>query len=322
MSAMSQSHHSLQGIVPALVTPFDQLERIDYGAYQVIIDTLVSEGVDGLFAAGGQGEFFSLEEAERVEVLRACQRIADGRVAVFGNVGCITTRASVRLAQRAEADGLDFLVVITPFYLKPSVEELASHFIEICRAVRKPVLAYNIPDRTGVEVTPSVIARVTAACHNFVGLKDSSGDISRLPLLMESGQGQKMSIFMGRDNIILPGLKMGCVGAVTACANVAPRLFVALYRAFRAGDDATAERLQELINPLRMAFNSHTFPAVVKEAMQMVGLPAGPCRKPVGPMPAEARTKLANIVDELKAQGFVPQYDKVIQPRGQAEGAS
>ena len=134
--------------------------------------------------------------------------------------------------------------------------------------------------------------------------------------------GTSISIFMGRDNIILPGLKMGCVGAVTACANVAPRLFVALYRAFRAGDDATAERLQQLINPLRIAVNSHTFPAVVKEAMQMVGLPAGPCRRPVGPMPVDARTKLGHIIDELKAQGFVSQYDKVIQPKGQAKCVS
>ncbi len=104
MITLSQSFHLLEGSVPPLVTPFDREERIDYQAFRVIIDTLIAEGVDGLFAAGGQGEFFSLEEEERAAVLSFCRKAAAGRVAVYGNVGCITTRASVRLAQRATWD--------------------------------------------------------------------------------------------------------------------------------------------------------------------------------------------------------------------------
>jgi 4-hydroxy-tetrahydrodipicolinate synthase len=306
MINIQRSSHLLEGIVPALVTPFDKEERIDYQAWQVIIDTLIAEGVDGLFAAGGQGEFFSYEDEERAAALSFCRKAVAGRVSVYGNVGCITTRASVKLAQQAEAEGLDFLVVITPFYLKPSAEELAAHYIAICRSVRTPVLAYNIPDRTGVEITPGIVARIASECENFVGLKDSSGKLDGVPLLMQAAQNRKLAIFMGRDNIILPALKLGCVGAVTACANVAPRLFVDLYRAFRSGDLERAERLQQLINPLRMAVNSHTFPSVVKEAMQMAGLPAGPCRRPVGVMPPEARANLARIIEDLKEQNYVP----------------
>src|ERR1035437_9768421 len=153
MTSTSFSSDSPKGIVTALVTPFDREERIDYGAWQVVIDTLIAAGVGGLFAAGGQGEFFSLDDEERGAALSFCRRAAAGRVPVYGNVGCISTRDSVKLARLAEAEGLDFLVVITPFYLKPSSEELAAHYIEICRAVRTPVLAYNIPERTGVELT-------------------------------------------------------------------------------------------------------------------------------------------------------------------------
>ena len=307
MTSASFSSDSPKGIVTALVTPFDREERIDYGAWQVVIDTLIAAGVDGLFAAGGQGEFFSLDDEERGAVLRFCRRAAAGRVPLYGNVGCITTRASVKLARLAEAEGLDFLVVITPFYLKPSSEELAAHYIEICRAVRTPVLAYNIPERTGVELTPEIVARVASECENFVGLKDSSGKLDLAPKFMEAVPERRLCVFMGRDHMILPALKLGCVGAVSACSNVAPRLFVDLYRAFREGNPDEAARLQDLVNPLRVAFGLHTFPSVIKVAMELAGLPAGPCRKPVGPMPPQARASLSGVIDRLREGNYLPE---------------
>jgi 4-hydroxy-tetrahydrodipicolinate synthase len=286
--------------VPAVVTPFRADERIDFTAWQTILDHQIAAGVDGVFIAGGQGEFFALEEEERIVALRFARQHAGGRVPVYGNVGCVTTRDTVRLAQKAEAEGLDYLVVITPYYLKPTQDELADHYIEVCRAVRLPVLAYNIPERTGVDLQTSTIRRIAAACPNFVGLKDSTGKLEQIPELVSL-----VSVFIGRDHMILPALKLGCAGAVTACANVAPKLFADLYRAFRQGRMEEAARLQALVDPLRQSFGLHTFPGVVKEAMIMAGLPAGPCRRPVGPMPAEARTKLAAVIDQLRAAGYV-----------------
>ncbi len=305
--AEASTSNSPRGIVTALVTPFDREERIDYGAWQVVIDTLIAAGVDGLFAAGGQGEFFSLDDEERVAVLSFCRRAVGERVPLYGNVGCITTRASVKLARVAEAEGVDFLVVITPFYLKPSPEELAAHYIEICRAVRAPVLAYNIPERTGLDLTPEIVTRVASECENFVGLKDSSGKLDLAPKFMEAAPGRRLSVFMGRDHMILPALKLGCAGAVTACSNVAPRLFVDLYRAFRERNLDEAARLQELVNPLRVAFGLHTFPSVIKVAMELAGLPAGPCRKPVGPMPPQARADLSRVMDRLREGNYLPE---------------
>jgi 4-hydroxy-tetrahydrodipicolinate synthase len=292
--------------VPALVTPFQPDERIDFGAWQTIIDLMISSGADGLLAAGGQGEFFSLEEEERVVALRFAAQCVAGRVPVYGNVGCVTTRASVRLAQQAQAEGIDYAVVITPYYLKPSPDELVEHYIDICRAVHLPVLAYNIPERTGLELTPAMIQRIAARCENFVGLKDSSGKLDALPELVAIGKQRPFAVFIGRDHMILPALDLGCAGAVTACANVAPRLFVDLYRAFREGRLEQAARLQALVDPLRQAFALHTFPAVIKEAMTMIGYPAGPCRKPVGPMPEEARQKLRAVLDTLRQENYVP----------------
>ena len=298
---------SLHGIVPALVTPFRDDERIDFSAWQTIIDLMIASGVDGLFAAGGQGEFFSLEAEERVVALRFAAQAVGGRVPVYGNVGCITTQASVRLAEQAQAEGIDALVVITPYYVKPSADELVEHYTDICRAVHLPVLAYNIPERTGVELTPAVLKRISAQCENFVGLKDSSGRLDLIPELVAIGQERPLAVFIGRDHMILQALKLGCIGAVTACANVAPRLFVDLYRAFRDGRMEEAARLQALVDPLRQAFALHTFPAVIKEAMAMIGYPAGPCRKPVGAMPEEARQKLRAVLERLRQENCLPE---------------
>jgi len=295
------------GIVTALVTPFDEDEKLDYGAWRVIIETLIAEGVHGLFVAGGQGEFFALDDAERVDVLRFCRKAVDGRVPVYGNVGCITTRASVRLAQAAEAEGIDYLVAITPYYLKPSEDELVAHYVAICRAARRPLFAYSIPERTGLTLTPTAVARISAQCENFAGLKDSTGDLKQLPALLEAAPDRRLVVFMGRDHLILDGLKLGCAGAVTACSNVAPRLFVDLYESFRRGDLETAARLQALVNPLRKAFSLHTFPAVVKEAMEMAGLPAGPCRAPVGRMAEGARAELAHVMEDLRNANYLPE---------------
>lgn len=293
---------SPKGIVPAVVTPFLADERIDYKAWQEIIDALIAGGVHGLFVIGGQGEFFTLTEEEREVAARFCVQAVARRVPVYANVGSVTTQQTIRLARRAEADGVDLLVVVTPYYLRPSAAELVEHYAEVCHSVRLPVLAYNIPERTGVELDAAILKRVAESCENFIGLKDSSGKLDQVPAYRAAG----LTVFIGRDHMILEALKLGCEGAVTACANVAPRAFVALYDAFRAGKLEEAARLQALVEPLRQAFGLATFPSVVKEAMNMTGLHAGVCRRPVGPMPAAAREKLAAVLDKLWEAGYLP----------------
>jgi 4-hydroxy-tetrahydrodipicolinate synthase len=299
------SFTSIAGIVTALVTPFRDDERIDFDAWQRIIDVQIAAGVDGLLVTGGQGEFFSLSLEERAVAVRFCRQYVAGRVPVYANVGCPSTLHTVHLAQRAAADGVECLVVITPYYVRPSADELVEHYIEVCRAVHIPVLAYNIPERTGVDLTPAMVRRIAAACENFAGLKDSSGNLDRIPELAEIGRDRPFAVFIGRDHLILPALELGCTGAMTACANVAPRLFVDLYRAFGSGNRAEAVRLQALADPLRQAFGLSTFPSVIKEAMRLIGLPAGPCRRPVGPMPADAGQKLAEVLDRLREAHYL-----------------
>ncbi|MBZ5622471.1 MAG: dihydrodipicolinate synthase family protein [Acidobacteriia bacterium] len=287
---------SLQGIVPALVTPFREDELIDYDAWQAIIDALIGAGVDGLFVGGSSGEFCSLEMDERRVSMRFCRQAVRGRVPLYGNVGCVTTRDTVKLARHAEEVGVDVVVVVTPYYLRPSPQELAEHYIEVCQAVRLPVLGYNFPQHGGVGICPETVAQVGARCENLAGMKDSSGRLELALAYRNCVPGRELAVFVGPEKLILPALEQGCAGAVTGCANFAPRLLVALYQAFREGNRAEAGRLDALAGELDEVSGLHTFPSVIKEAMKMLGLPAGVCRRPVGTMPPNARQKLAAVL--------------------------
>jgi 4-hydroxy-tetrahydrodipicolinate synthase len=295
----------LHGIVPALVTPFGTDERIDYGAWQALIDAHLAAGVDGLFAGGSSGEFYALDAEERATALRFCRQAAAGRVPVYGNVGAITTAETIRLAQAAQADAIDVLVVVTPYYLQPTQEELEEHYTEVCRAVRAPVLAYNFPHHGGVQLLPETLGRIGARCENLVGIKDSSGRFEQTIAYRGCVAGRELAVFMGNEPLILNGLRQGCVGCVAAYANVAPRLFTDLYRAFREGRDADADRLQGLVTALAATVSLHTFPSVIKEGMSLAGRPAGLCRRPIGRVPAPAGERIEAAIAALKQEGYI-----------------
>lgn len=292
--------------MPALVTPFKENERIDYGAWQTMIDLLIASGVHGLFVAGSQGEFYSMDMEERTVAMRFTRQAIAGRVPVYANVGCITTRDTVALALQAQALDVDAIVVATPYYVMPSQQELLEHYVEVCRAVRLPVMAYNFPGHGGVELEPETAGRIAGQCPNLIGIKDSSARLEQVILYRKAVPDRDFLVFTGDDHLFLAALEAGGAGTVTASANLAPKLFVDLYQAFRAGNHAEAERLQGLATTLGSVIVAHTFPAVIKEALAMVGLPVGPCRKPVGPLPAEARRRVAAVVAQLQGEGVLP----------------
>lgn len=290
------------GVVAALVTPFQKDELIDYGAWTNVIEYLVEGGIDGLFAVGTGGEFYAMSEAERREAMRFVIRTVRGRTPVYAQVGSVTTRQSVALARHAEEEGADYLVVITPYYIRPTEDEIIRHYEDICASVKLPVFAYNIPGRTGVELTPVIVRRIVESQSNFVGLKDSSGKLEQVRDWIQLG----LCIFMGSDNLIYPALELGCAGAVAVCANVAPKLFVQLYQAWKRGDSIEAERLQNLAADLRLALRLSAGHPLVKEAMALAGIPAGIARRPSGLVSRAELEGLQSIVAKLRENSFLP----------------
>jgi 4-hydroxy-tetrahydrodipicolinate synthase len=274
-----------------MVTPFNEDESLDEGALREVVRYLLGKGVHGLFPGGSQGEFFSLSFEERCRVLEITLDEAQGKAFVVAHTGAVTTREAVALTQHAESAGADAAAAMTPFFLRPSPAELYQYYSDLAAATQLPVLAYNNPGRTGVDLLPATAARIARDVPNFLGIKDSSGDLTQLAEYMRLCPSS-FRAFIGRDSLIFGALMYGAAGAVAATANVASELAVGIYDAVQTGDLEEARRLQRKLAPVRMAFGLGTFPVVVKEAMGMIGLPVGPARSPVGPMSDESRAKL------------------------------
>ncbi|HEY1649856.1 MAG TPA: dihydrodipicolinate synthase family protein [Terracidiphilus sp.] len=294
------------GIVCALVTPFQEDESIDYGAWKSVIEYQIWSGIDGFFAVGTGGEFYALTEAERREAASFVIGAVGGRIPIYAQVGAVTTRESVALARHAEGEGADYLVVITPYYIRPTDDEIVRHYQEICDSVKAPVFAYNIPGRTGVALTAAVVRRIAESQPNFIGLKDSSGKIGQVSDWIELG----LSVFMGSDNLIYPALELGCAGAVAVCANVAPKLFVQLFQAWKNGDSAEASRLQALAAELRLSLGLSAAHPLIKQAMALGGLPAGVSRRPSGLVSSAELEGLHAIIAKLRENNFLPGQDR------------
>jgi 4-hydroxy-tetrahydrodipicolinate synthase len=280
-----------------MVTPFNEDETLDEGALRAVVRFLIGKGLHGLFPGGSQGEFFSLDSDERRRVLEITVDEAHGDAFVVAHTGAITTREAVALTQHAESVGADAVAAMTPFFLKPSQDELRQYYADMAASTNLPVMAYNNPARTGVDLPPATVARIAEEVPNFLGIKDSSGDLTQLAEYIRLCP-PTFRAFIGRDSLIYGALMYGAAGAVAATANVAAPLAVGIYDAVQAGDFDLARELQRKLAPVRMAFGLGTFPVVVKEAMGMIGLPVGPARAPVGPMSESARVKLHKALDQ------------------------
>jgi 4-hydroxy-tetrahydrodipicolinate synthase len=290
----------IRGIIPAVITPFTPDERVEEGAFRKVLHAMIDQGVHGLFPVGTGGEFFALTREEKERLMKVAVEEAAGRVFVMPNVGAITTAESVALARHAEAVGSDAVSVVTPFFLKPSQEELFEHYKAICIAVKIPVLAYNIPDRTGgVALSVATVSRLAKTISNFAGIKDSTGDLTNSAEILQACP-PGFRVFMGRDTLIYAALLYGCVGAVAATANVAPGVAVGIYNAVQAGDLVKARELQAKLSPVRKLFTVGSHPAGLKEAMVQLGMLAcGRCRRPTLDLTPAQKDEVKKILREI-----------------------
>jgi len=290
----------VKGIIPAMITPMNDSEEIDEAGMRELINYLIDSGVHGIFICGSQGESYALTEEEKKRIINIVVDEVNGRIPVYAGTGATTTKASIRLSKYAEDAGADAVTIVTPYFIKPSQDELYMHYRRIAESIDIPVLIYNNPGRTGVNLEAETVRRL-AEIDNIVGIKDSSGDLTlTAQYIMECPK--EFAVLAGRDSLILATLLYGGKGAVAATANVAPKLVVEIYESFMRGDLEKARELQFKLLPLRLAFNLGTFPAVVKEAMNILKRPSGPARSPVSSLPEDKRQRLKSI---LKGIGLI-----------------
>jgi 4-hydroxy-tetrahydrodipicolinate synthase len=288
-----------RGIIPAMVTPIDEAGRINESALRKLVNHLIDGGVHGLFPVGSQGEFFALTLEQKREVIRVVVDETRGRVPVYAGTGAVTTREAIETTMMARDLGVSAVSVLTPYFVTPSQKELIEHYQAVARAVPDlPILLYSNPDRTQVPLPTSTVLEL-AAVDNIIGVKDSSGDMSMTGEYIRLTRKMDFHVLAGRDTLIYATLCYGGKGSICATANVDPRVPVEIYEAFIAGDHARALDAQYRLAPLRSAFGLGTFPGVIKEALTMIGIEAGPAIRPVGPLSPENREKLRGILADM-----------------------
>lgn len=291
----------IKGIIPAMVTPLTDDEELDEVALRRLVRHLINGGVHGLFPTGSQGEFYAFSPEEKRRVWEIVVDEAAGRVPVYAGTGAITTRQVIELNKIAEDTGVDAVSIVTPFFIQPTEAELYAHYVAIAEATSLPVLLYNNPGRTGVKLAPGLVARLSEH-PNIVGIKDSGGDLTQT-IEMIRQTSDDFIVLMGRDSLIYAGLHHGIQGAIAATANVVPELVVEIYEAFQSGDWQRSLDAQERLLPLRLAFGLGTFPVVVKDALNMIGVSVGPPRRPLQSLTGEPQESLRDVLAKLELLG-------------------
>jgi 4-hydroxy-tetrahydrodipicolinate synthase len=286
------------GVIPAMVTPMTADEQVNEESLRRLTNHLIEGKVHGVFAVGSQGEFWALTPDEKRRVWETVVDETRGRVPVYGGTVGVTTRETIELTRLAEKAGVDAVSILTPYFINPNDDQLFDHFKAVAESTSLPILVYTNPARTNLKISPGLLARL-AQVKGIVGIKDSSGDLELTAEYIRVTPPE-FSVLMGRDTLIYAGLGYGTRGGIAATANVKPALVASIYDKYMAGDLTGALQAQRELAPLRLAFVWGTFPVVIKEALNLMGMDAGPCRAPVGPLSTEQREKLKKVLQDMK----------------------
>jgi len=275
-----------KGVITALITPLRD-GNVDEAAFEALLERQIAAGVHGVVPMGTTGESASLTADEHRRVVELCVSVARGRVRVIAGAGSSATDKAIDMVRHAKTVGADGALVVTPYYNRPFQAGLAAHFEAIAEAVQLPVLMYNVPGRTGVDMTNDTVARL-AAHPNIVGIKDATGDLGRISW-MRANIGGQFDLISGDDPSFLGYLAHGGQGVISVTSNVAPEAMVALYDAVMAGDLATARSWQDRLIGLHKALFADASPSPTKYALSRLGLCTEEVRLPLVPTGEAAR---------------------------------
>ena len=266
----------IKGIIPPIAIPLKDDESFDEKKLRRHVDFVIEGGVSAILAFGSNGEFYMQEEDEMKDILDVMIDQVAGRVPVFMGIGAIRTSKCIRLAQMGVEHGAKAVSILQPMFLKPSEDELYTHFAAIADSVQDvPVLLYNNPGRTGYGIPQTVAEKLAHQKANVVGMKDSSGDITQTEEFIRRNADVGFKVMCGKDTLIYAGLCVGAVGAVCCMANFVPRLVCSIYDRFVGGDIKGALDRQFVLNPIRLQMDKSSFPVATKDYANLLGLELG-----------------------------------------------
>ncbi len=286
----------IEGVFPALITPFQRNhgKNLDLEGLRSNIAHLIAAGVHGVVPCGSTGESATLSFAEHEQVIEVTIDEVDGKVPVLAGTGSNNTAEALRFTKAAKDVGADGVLVISPYYNKPNRSGLIKHYTAIAD-LDIPVVVYNVPGRTGQNLTPDIIAEL-ATHPNIVGVKEASGDIGQISSIIELTQDQNFSVISGDDNLTLPILSLGGKGVISVAANIYPRPLIEIYDATKRGDYQTAREIHYAYSPLFRAMFLESNPIPVKKAAELLGMAAGPLRLPLDEASEQTTAKIKEVL--------------------------
>lgn len=276
----------------AIVTPMNADGSVNERKYRELIDWQIENGTDAIITCGTTGESSTLNHAEHIAVMHAAVEQTAGRVPVIAGTGSNDTAYCIELSKEAQALGADALLLVTPYYNKTSQRGLIAHYTTVAEAVDLPIILYNVPSRTGVDIKPETVAKLAEIPH-IVAIKQANGDITATAQIASLCD---IDIYSGNDDQIVPILSLGGKGVISVLSNILPRETHDIVAKWFEGDVAASCRLQLKWFEVCKALFSDVNPIAVKEAMNLMGMEVGPCRLPLYGMEPAARDKLAAVL--------------------------
>lgn len=285
----------------ALVTPFDENGDVNYSRLREILEFHVLNHTDAIIVTGTTGEGSTLSDEEKISVIEFTVDIINSRIPVIAGTGSNDTRHAVEFSKRVEKLGVDGLLVVTPYYNKGNENGIYEHYKAIAEGVKIPVILYNVPSRTGVNLSIPLLKRL-AQIENITALKEASGNISYVAEVAR--EVPELDIYSGNDDMVVPVLSLGGKGVISVSANIIPDISHDMTVSFLKGDIKKARELQLKYNDLVNALFLETNPVPVKEAMNFLGYEVGNCRLPLGAMNESNRVRLTDILTAHEVTGW------------------
>ena len=293
---MTQNPERFRGSLTALITPFRD-GKVDLKAFGEIVERQVAEGTLGLVPCGTTGETPTLSHDEYLAVVGTCVKVASGRVPVIAGTGSYSTTHTIELTQAVEKLGADGALIVTPYYNKPTQEGLYLHYRAVASVTRLPILIYNIPGRSAVDMSVETMGRL-AKLANIVGVKDATANLARVAQ-QRLACGETFLQISGEDPMAVGFNAQGGVGCISVTSNVAPRLCADLQAATAKSDYAAARKIQDRLMPLHDALFCETSPAPVKYAASLLGLCEADCRLPLAPLTETSKARVRAAMTQV-----------------------
>ena len=286
------------GAATALITPMNQDGSVNYGRLETLVNTQIESGIDSLVICGTTGEKSTLRYDEHLKVIEVAAKSANKRIPIIAGTGSNDTVYSVELCNDAEKMGADAFLMVTPYYNKTSQAGLIAHYNYIADRVKKPIILYNVPSRTGVDIEPETYKELSKH-PNIIATKEASGNISKIAKTKYLC-GDDLDIYSGNDDQIVPILSLGGIGVISVLSNILPLETHNICAEYFCGNTKTASEMQIKYTGLINALFSDVNPVPIKTAMNLLGYEVGPCRLPLYKMDKAKTEKLKQMLKELK----------------------